>query len=109
MRKDIERLEIEKNIKETQLRRVIREHYENKSVRELPTLINRNGREISVGDWIKATTPGNFRQNKEKVLDFKSWVTFVDDTGVKQVRAPKNLILCKNDGKCDARDMSSSS
>ena len=56
-----------------------------------PVIKDEDGTIISVGDWVRATTPGKFMYNEGEVEGWKKWVTFVDITGVKQACAPDNL------------------
>ena len=58
LRNDIEYLEIQKSDKETQLRQVIKEQRESKTVKNPIVFKDRNSTVISVGDWVKAITPG---------------------------------------------------
>ena len=103
LRNDIEYLEIQKSDKETQLRQVIKEQRESKTVKNPIVFKDRNGTVISVGDWIKAITPGRFTLDEGRVVGFKSWVTFEDINGVKQTRASKNLVVCNHVRKRLAR------
>ena len=52
-----------------------------------------DGTIIQVLDWVVATTSGKFAHTKGKVVGWKKWVTFTDVSGVKQVRAPENLLI----------------
>ena len=62
---------------------------------------DKDGTIIQVGDWVIATTPGKFVHTEGKVVGWKKWVTFTDVTGVKQVRAPENLLIT-NDARKSA-------
>ena len=53
---------------------------------------------IKVGDWVKILTQGRFARNEGKVVNIKKWVTFEDEGGNKQVRAPQNLVV-EHDGE----------
>ena len=55
---------------------------------------------IKKGNWVKAITQGKFEHNEGEVVGFKKWVTFLDVTGVKQVRAPNNLLIIQNVREC---------
>ena len=54
---------------------------------------------IKVGDWVKILTQGRFIRNEGRVVNIKKWVTFEDKGGIKQVRAPQNLIVIHDGGK----------
>ena len=97
--KEIEDLDLERVKKETQLQQVLNQKQENKKSKESPVRRDKVGKRISKGDWVRAATPGKFVHNESKVLGFKSWVTFGYVTGVKQVRALHNLLLCDHDQK----------
>ena len=94
---DIERLSIEKDKKESQLKSVLLEQKENKK-RSSKILKDRAGIPIKKGDWIKTVTTGKSNTNEGTVVNLQKWVTFEDCTGVKQVRAPHN-VLVSNDGR----------
>ena len=64
-----------------------------------PVVKDEDGTIISVGDWVRVTTPGKFMHNEGEVEGWKKWVTFVDITGVKQVRAPHNLLISNDEQK----------
>ena len=93
LRNDLEYLEIQKSDKETQLRQVITAQRESKTVKNPIVFKDRNGTVISVGDWVKAITPGKFKLNEGRVVGLKSWVPFEDINDVKKTRAPKNLVV----------------
>ena len=59
---------------------------------------DKDGTIIQVRDWVVATTPGKFVHTEGKVVGWKKWVTFTDLSGVKQVRAPENLLI-SNDAR----------
>ena len=60
---------------------------------------DKDGTIIQVGDWVIATTPGKFVHTEGKVVGWKKWVTFTDVSGVKQVRAPENLLITNDTRK----------
>ena len=92
LRRDIEDLNLEKQDKETQLQRVIREQKRKKIEKNTQT-VDKTGRAIFIGNRVVATTSGKFKENSGVVTDIKKWVTFTDANGVKQVRAPNNLLI----------------
>ena len=102
--KEIRNLDLEKQSKETQLQRVLqsketqrqrelKEH--EKAIEEKKTVqtVDKLGRPIFIGDRVIATTKGRFKEQSGTVTNLKKWVTFTDANGVKQVRAPANLIV----------------
>ena len=58
------------------------------------------GAVIKIGDWVKATTSGKFTLIEGSVVRINKWITFKDHTGVKQVWAPKNLLISNHGKKC---------
>ena len=92
LKRDIEDLNLEKQDKETQLQRVIREQKRKKPEKNTQT-VDKTGRAIFIGNRVVATTSGKFKENSGVVTDIKKWVTFTDANGVKQVRAPNNLLI----------------
>ena len=70
-----------------------------RAIKKRPFVKDKDGTIIRVGDWIKTTTPGKFKHEEGEVEGWKKWVTFVDITGVKQVRAPHNLLVCNDERK----------
>ena len=72
-----------------------------------PIVKYEDGTIIHIEDWVKATTPGRFAHNEGTVKGWKKWVTFVDESGVKQVRAPHNLLI-SNDARKSTRSNSAS-
>ena len=92
LRKEIEFLDIEKRDKETQLRCVLIER-KNKKEKTDAKVVDKIGRPIFKGDRVKVTTSGKFRETSGTVTSIKKWVTFTDVNGVKQVRAPGNLLV----------------
>ena len=92
LKRDIEDLTLEKQDKDTQLQRVIREQKRKKTEKNTQT-VDKTGRAIFIGNRVIATTSGKFKENSGVVTDIKKWVTFTDANGVKQVRAPNNLLI----------------
>ena len=109
LKRDIEDLNLEKQDKETQLQRVIREQKKKqdketqlqratrvqkrtKSEKNTQAL-DKTGKAICIGNRVTATTSGKFKENSGIVTDIKKWITFTDANGVKQVRAPNNLLI----------------
>ena len=78
-----------------------------KRFKSRPVVKEINGTTISAGDWVKVTTPGKFKYEEGEVEGWKKWVTFVDTAGVKQVRAPHNLLICNDERKRLAKSNSS--
>ena len=76
--------------------------------RELKTLLKKKednrdrgtkdhyGNDISIGDRVRVVTKGKFRNTEGVVAKIGKWVTFSDDSGVKQVRSPSNLVITRN-------------
>ena len=93
LRREIEDLELEKQDKETQLQRVLRERKLKNSEKKNPQIVDKSGRAIFIGNRVIATTTGKFEERSGVVTDIKKWVTFVDTNGIKQVRAPNNLLV----------------
>ena len=93
LRREIEDLELEKQDKETQIQRVLRERKLKVSEKKNPKIVDKSGRAILIGNRVIATTTGKFEERSGVVTDIKKWVTFVDTNGVKQVRAPNNLLV----------------
>ena len=87
--KRIEALELEKE----QRNKIPAKKRKNKRI---PVVKDEDGTIIHVGDWVVATTPGKFAHIVGKVVGWKKWVTFTDVSGVKQVRAPSNLLISNN-------------
>ena len=84
---EINDLSLAKSKKESQLERVLREQKENEKR----------------GDWVRATTSGKFNLIEGTVVRINKWITFEDCTGVKQIRAPKNLLISNYGRKCASR------
>ena len=57
------------------------------------TIRDHYGKEILVGDWVEVTKKGKFNSIEGTVVKINKWVTFKDTKGVKQFRAPHNLIV----------------
>ena len=93
LRREIEDLELEKRDKETQIQRILRERKQKISEKKNPNIVDKSGRVILIGNRVIATTTGKFEERSGVVTDIKKWVTFVDTNGVKQVRAPNNLLV----------------
>ena len=106
--KDIQSLDIKKRDKETQFRRVLKEEKESLKEKRATFLKDSTGSIIRKGNWVKATTQGKFGHNEGEVVGFKKWVTFLDVTGVKQVRTPNNLLIIQNFRKCSDESSSDS-
>ena len=96
---DIAKLSVAKNEKEAQLEAILQKQKETKEVKNSPTLRDQAGVIIRKGDWVKATSIGKFNRNEGTVVSLKKWVTFEDCSGVKQVRAPDNILVSKDGGK----------
>ena len=108
LKKNIEQVEIQRSKKEAQLKQVIREQRKSKTDKKAIVFKDRNGKVISVGDWVKTTTPGKFKLNEGRDIGFNLWVTFEDVTGIKQTRVSKNLVVCSHARKCHAKVRGSS-
>ena len=87
--------------------RSVRSVKKSKRVKRRPVVKDEDGTVISVGDWVRVTTPGKFKYEEGEVEGWKKWVTFVDTAGVKQVRAPHNLLICNDERKRLAKSNSS--
>ena len=103
---NIDRLSIAKSEKEAQLKLLLQKQKESKKEPNSPILRDQAGVIIRKGDWVKATSIGKFDRSKGTVVNLKKWVTFKDRTGVKQVRAPNNILI-SNDGRERPRNTSS--
>ena len=103
--KRIEALELEKNTSKRQRNKIpaVKRKEKKRTV-----VKDEDGTIIRIGDWVKATTPGRFVHSEGKVEGWKKWVTFVDISGVKQVRAPHNLLISNDVRKCSVRSDSAS-
>ena len=100
---EINDLNLAKLEKETQLKRVLREQ-KDKTKRESSLILrDQAGAVITIGDWVKATTSGKSNSIEGIVTKINKWITFEDHTGVKQVRAPKNLLISNHGRKPASR------
>ena len=103
LEKDVKTLEITTRQKKTQLKKIEEEQREIQNLEKTSTLTSEHtirdtirdhyGKEIQVGDWVKVTKKGRFNSIEGTVVRINKWVTFEDSKGVKQVRAPHNLIV----------------
>ena len=100
---EINDLNLAKREKENQLERVLREQKEKAQKESSPILRDQAGAVIKIGDWVKATTSGKFKSIEGTVVRINKWITFEDHAGVKQVRAPKNLLISNHGRKCAAQ------
>ena len=66
---------------------------QNEQKKKATQALDESGRVIQLGDRVTATTTGKFIEKSGVVTDIKKWVTFVDANGIKQVRAPNNLLV----------------
>ena len=96
---EINNLNLAKNEKVSQLERVLREQKENKKRESSPILRDQAGAVIKIGDWVIATTSGKFKLTEGTVVRINKWITFEDHAGVKQVRAPRNLLISNHGRK----------
>ena len=96
---EINDLNLAKSKKESQLERVLREKKENEKRESSPIPRDQAGAVIKIGDWVKATTTGRFDLIEGTVVSINKWITFEDCTGVKQIRAPKNLLILEHGRK----------
>ena len=103
---NIDRFSIAKSEKEAQLKLLLRKQRESKREPKSTILRDQAGVIIRKGDWVKATLIGKFDRSEDTVVHLKKWVTFEDHTGVKQVRAPNNILI-SNDGRERPRNTSS--
>ena len=106
--KDIQSLDTKKRDKETQLRCIVKEEKESLKEKRATFLKDSAGSIIRKGNWVKAITQGKFEHNEGEIVGFKKWVTFLDVTGVKQVRAPNNLLIIQNVRECSDKSSSDS-
>ena len=100
---EINDLNLAKSKKESQLERVLREKKENEKRESSPIPRDQAGAVIKIGNWVKATTTGRFNLIEGTVVSINKWITFEDCTGVKQIRAPKNLLILDHGRKCPRR------
>ena len=95
----IKALEVTKNQKKTQLKKIKREQREEHIVEVSPYAIvddtprDLYGKPILVGDWVNVKRKGRFNGTEGTVVKIQKWVTFEDTEGFKQSRAPHNLIV----------------
>ena len=98
LEKDIKNLEVTKKEKSTQLESIKKVQRETQEVQQESITVDRTTRDfygnpILVGDWVNVTRKGKFSGTKGIVVKINKWVTFKDREGVKQCRAPCNLIV----------------
>ena len=110
---DIEIYELRERITALELERYTSVRQRNKiparkKEKKRPIVKDESGTVIRIGDWVKATTPGRFVHNEGQVEGWKKWVTFIDVSGVKQVRAPHNLLISNDVRSFPARPDSAS-
>ena len=100
--KDIGILNLKKADKVRELKRVRKERTEigkpgKKGFKEnSPVVLDKIGKVINIGDWVKTTTSGRFLHDEGTVVGYKKWMTFTDVTGVKKTRAPHSLLVTRN-------------
>ena len=99
---DIRDLDVQRTRKKKDLQHLLKERQSKQSNREEP-IVDKEGEVISKGDWVKAATKGKFIHDEGTVVNIKKWVTFTDTTGVKQIRAPNNVIVSNNARKGNRR------
>ena len=97
--KDIQKLEITRLDKERKLKELLKKKENFKEEKRDYDIKDRHGNAIFIGDRVKVVTKGRFNSTEGKVIKIKKWVTFLDTSGVKQVRAPANLIVTENVAK----------
>ena len=90
---EIDNLNLARNEKERQLEIVLREQKEDKKRESSPIPRDQAGAVLKFGEWVRATTSGKFKSVERTIVRIGKRVTFEDRTGVKQVRAPKNLLV----------------
>ena len=100
---EINALNLAKRDKEDKLEEVLREQKEKTQKESSPILRDQAGVVIKIGDWVIATTSGKFKSTEGTVVRINKWITFEDHAGVKQVRAPKNLLISNHGRKCAAQ------
>ena len=103
--KEIPTLRIAYLSKERELKNLLKKKEENRD----RGAKDHHGNEISIGDQVKVVTKGKFRNTEGEVVKINKWVTFLDISGVKQVRSPSNLIVTENVAKRRGRRSKSSS
>ena len=100
---EINALNLAKRDKEDQLEKVLREQKEKAQKESSPIMRDQAGAVIKTGDWVIATTSRKFKSTEGTVVRINKWITFEDHAGVKQVRAPKNLLISNHGRKCAAK------
>ena len=96
---EIKALNLATRVKEDQLEKVLREQKEKAQKESSPILRDQAGAVIKIGDWVIATTSGKFKLTEGTVVRINKWITFEDHAGVKQVRAPRNLLISNHGRK----------
>lgn len=105
LEKEIKILEVTKKKKNTQLESLKKEQRETKEIHQKPIPVDRTkrdfyGKPITVGDWVNVTRKGKFDGTEGIVVKINKWITFEDKDGVKQCRAPTNLIVSNLPATC---------
>ena len=106
LEQDIKNLELTKKEKKTQLESIKKEQRETQEAQQesIPgfdcTAKDFYGKPILVGNWVNVTRKGKFNGTEGIVIKIKKWVTFEDKEGVKQCRAPCNLIVSNLPASC---------
>ena len=93
---DIKELEVEKRKKERRLNQLLMGKESTGAENTSRTLKDLFGKPITVRDWVKVVTKGKFNSTEGEVTKITKWVTFLDSHGIKQVRAPHNLIVVED-------------
>ena len=93
---DIKELEVEKHKKERRLNQILKSKESTGAENTSNTLKDLFGKPITVRDWVKVVTKGKFNSIEGEVTKINKWVTFLDSRGIKQVRAPHNLIVVED-------------
>ena len=96
---EIKELKIARLDKERKLKELLKKKENFKEENRDCDVKDHHGNEISIGDRVKVVTKGKFRSTEGEVVKINKWVTFLDISGVKQVRSPSNLIMTKNVAK----------
>ena len=96
---EICKLNLVKNEKDIQLKKLLQDQKESTKRESSPVQKYQARAIIRIGGWVKATISGRFKIVEGTVKKFNKWVTFEDCTGVKQVRAPKNLLVGDHEKK----------
>ena len=89
---EINALRIARISKERELKDLLKKKEENRD----RGAKDHHGNEISIGDRVKVVTKGKFRNTEGEVVKISKWVTFLDNSGAKQVRSPSNLVVTEN-------------